>query len=275
VTASKTAEAMAGIAAVALILDSLEVLANRDAYSRDGIFSYDVLGATRRYLAASPIASAARVLYSYAGVLVLTSLQLVCGVALLAEFVVSTEQRMALVGVAALVAAVSRMLLRARSHLGGEGGDEILLIVLLSIGATAGLAGSGAAWVAACYPGMQLLLAYEVAGIAKLAGAEWRSGQAIVNINRTMLFGNQRVYRCVRGRPRVASAVSRAVIAMECGMPLLIFAGVPGAWAIVMIGLAFHIAVAFMMGLNSFVWCFGSAYPSLLLLAHHVPHLGV
>lgn len=274
-TASQTAEAMGGIAAVALIIDSLEVLANRDAYNRAGIFSYDVLRATRRYLAVGPIASAARVMYRYPGVLILTSLQLVCGVALLAEFAVPSEQRIALFGATALVGAVIRMLLRARSHLGSEGGDGMLLIVLLSTGATAALAGSGAAWVAACYPAMQLLLAYEAAGIAKLAGAEWRSGQAIVNINRTILFGNQRVYRCVRGRPRIASAVSHAVIAMECGVPLLIFAGVPGAWAIIAIGLAFHIGVAFMMGLNLFVWCFGSAYPSVLLLAHHVPHLGV
>lgn len=64
-----------------------------------------------------------------------------------------------------------------------------------------------------------------------------------------------------------------SVIAFECSAALLILAGTPGAVAIIAGGLAFHVGIALVMGLNTFLWAFASAYPALLYLAHQVDRL--
>jgi hypothetical protein len=64
-----------------------------------------------------------------------------------------------------------------------------------------------------------------------------------------------------------------AVIAFECGAPLLVFGGAHGIVLLIVCGTAFHVGIAIVMGLNNFVWAFTAAYPALFMLSTHLPHL--
>ena len=50
-------------------------------------------------------------------------------------------------------------------------------------------------------------------------------------------------------------------------MPLLVLTGPRGCLVFIAAGLAFHIGIAFTMGLNLFLWSFAATYPCLYLVS--------
>lgn len=111
---------------------------------------------------------------------------------------------------------------------------------------------------------VQLVLSYFLAGIAKLRGATWRDGTALIGIFGTVYHGVGWVHRLLAGRPALARVLSWFVIAFEVLFPLILLGN--GWVLVVFLGITnlFHLATSFLMGLNGFFVSFTAAYPTLM-----------
>jgi hypothetical protein len=111
---------------------------------------------------------------------------------------------------------------------------------------------------------LQLVLAYMTAGVAKLASPDWRSGRAIAAIVRCRTTGLQRAFTCVQRFPATARAACWATMLFEVAGPLLLVAGADAGIGFVVIGTAFHVGIALVMGFDEFLWAYVAAYPVTL-----------
>jgi hypothetical protein len=104
---------------------------------------------------------------------------------------------------------------------------------------------------------------YVVAGASKLASPSWRSGRAIRDLLSTHAYGSQRLSRLVAQRPYLARFLSWVTMLWECTFPLVLI--VPDELRVVLLcsGVLFHATMAWLMGLNTFIWAFAATYPAL------------
>jgi hypothetical protein len=112
----------------------------------------------------------------------------------------------------------------------------------------------------------QTCLAYGVAGVAKLLSPVWRSGAALALILDTSTYGSAGAVAALRRHDGVGRLLTRSVIAAEVlfGLGLVFVLPASLAWTLLAWGVAFHLANAFLMGLNTFLWAFVSAYPAII-----------
>jgi hypothetical protein len=130
------------------------------------------------------------------------------------------------------------------------GSDAMTLVVLLGLA----LARSFDPRLGLAYIAAQLVLSYFVAGVFKLRDPSWRDGSALA----ALLSAPQ--YRDTPLRlPRMAGY---AVLGFECAFPLALL-DVQLTWAFALLGLAFHVLNARVLGLNRFLWTWLAAYPAL------------
>jgi hypothetical protein len=253
-------------AGVGIFLDSCESLTRRHELDRNGLYNWQVLSVGRKYLVQGLFARPLGALFTYPTVLLLPGVQIVAAMALFIAPALGMRDRFLVIAVAASLAVLARMLFYMRQQVGLDGSDQMLTIVLLSCAGGAALGNTIAGLAAASYAGLQLLLSYWVAGVAKVISPEWRSGRAIVGITGTSDYGQPRIHRVLVDHPVVARWTCWWVIAFECLGPFLILAGRGGAVALLILGLGFHAGVAIVMRLNNFLWAFAAAYPSVFLL---------
>jgi hypothetical protein len=153
------------------------------------------------------------------------------------------------------------------SHLrrlfGLEGGDQLLLVVLVALLLREFFAPSSrrdeiVLWLIALHAAM----AYATAGIAKLSVPGWRSGEYLHRMVRSSLFGHPAAAAALAS-PSRAAVVSWLLLTFEVGF-VAIFWLPPGAeLAVLAVGFAFHLANAWLMGLNGFLWAFAATYPAI------------
>ncbi len=255
------------IAAVGIVVDSLEQIAQRETLSESGVFAFSVLRTGWRPFVDGPMARPLSWLMAYPRVLAVLALQM-GGALLLLVLPLADDGLRQVLGIAGFaLVVVSRMLIYARNQMGLDGSDQMFLVV-----STAGLIGwlgarTGAVDVAVIYIACQLILAYVVAGVAKASSPIWRSGRALGALLDTVGLGRPQLAALLRRHATVSVAACWFVIVFECLGPALVLGGVRGAWCFIAVSGAFHLAIAFVMGLNSFVWAFGATYPAVLFLA--------
>ena len=260
--------------AAAVVLDSLELIAERRHLRDDGLFALPVLVTGRpRTLMRGPQAAPLRALFGYPTVLALPALQIVAAAVLAAAVAIRTPALEVAAGLGAIVIIVARGLLYLRNQFGLDGSNHMILAASTAIAVVLLVPDQGAQQIALYYLAGQLLLGYAASGIAKAFSPEWRSGSAIPEITSTISYGTPAVGAVLMRNRAVGLLLCWSVIAFECSAPLLLLAGTPGAVAIIAGGLAFHTGVAAIMGLNTFFWSFASAYPALLYLASQVDRL--
>jgi hypothetical protein len=171
--------------------------------------------------------------------------------------------------VSLLILIVTSSFLTFRTWLGTDGADEMGQIC--SIGAFVIITGlllnqfnislAGILLIAG-----QLTIAYFVAGFTKLLSFEWRSGRAIISAMGTYSYGHPLGAKLFSSSKITSVCFCWGVIAAETLFPMaLLF---PRQLMIVILGLffLFHLSHAYFIGLNTFVWSFASAYPSIILL---------
>jgi hypothetical protein len=164
----------------------------------------------------------------------------------------------------AIVIAVTTLLLRFRCSLGTHASGTMVMITFTAaaLSLTAGTRLSlifALAFIAA-----QSYLAYFVAGAGKLAEKSWRSGQAIPLISSTLMWGNGQRAAMLKSHRLLARALCWITMLGECSVPLTLVVPLPVAIALLCCAGAFHVITAVEMGLNSFVWAFGSTYPAII-----------
>lgn len=115
------------------------------------------------------------------------------------------------------------------------------------------------------YLALQLILSYFVSGLVKVTNTEWRSGQALEDVFRFSVYPVSEHLRHLADRPRLIFGASWAVMIFEILFPLSMFHNAALILALCFAAV-FHVANAFLFGLNRFVWAWIAAYPSLLWL---------
>jgi hypothetical protein len=115
------------------------------------------------------------------------------------------------------------------------------------------------------WSGGQAVIAYCTTGVAKLALASWRDGLALRAALSSYQWGEARTATLL-ARPGVALAAAWAVILLEALFPLALFGP---AWllaAALAAMFTLHLAIAVVMGINTYPWAFLSTYPAIWAL---------
>jgi len=170
-------------------------------------------------------------------------------------------------GAAVLMLVIQTLVfLRFRGPLNG-GSDYmttlvILALALFSLVKQTNPVGQVALW----YVGVQVVLSYFVAGLAKARHREWWTGAALKNY---LLISNYAVATPVKKwalGQGVSKIVSWIVLLFELSFPLCILSP---KLCLVYISMAviFHLTNAYVLGLNRFLFSWVAAYPALYFLS--------
>ncbi|MEK9523356.1 hypothetical protein ACIOMM_20115 [Streptomyces sp. NPDC087908] len=155
------------------------------------------------------------------------------------------------------------------SHLatpqGNDGSDQITLIAATALFlARLSPADSLAQQACLAFIAAQLTLAYFAAGVAKTFGPSWRAGTAVAEIVSTRTYGAQWISQIARRRPAPFVFATYGTVMFEVAFPLLFLLPSSSIPLFLGVAMSFHVCVAFLMGLNSFVFAFAATYPSII-----------
>jgi hypothetical protein len=242
------------------VVSTLEWVANAELFGKDGLLSWRVLGLRPGRAFRSPLLR--KLLWERSMVSVLA-------LRLAAAGLLVASGRPALACASLVVIVATSWALTLRCWLGSDGADQMGQVVafggiLVSAGWLVGsdlTAVAGVVLIAG-----QLTLAYVTAGIAKLASAEWRSGQALVGIMSTYAYGQPTAARVVAGPPWIPRCLCWLVMTAETAFPLAVVTSRPALVAVLIVLLSLHLLNGALMGLNLFPWAFVAAYPSVIAL---------
>lgn len=170
---------------------------------------------------------------------------------------------------ALLIIAVTNALLILHST--SDGGDKMAMAVIYglllqmfgAITAQPLLALAGLLWV-----GGQLTISYATSGLSKLVLVGWRNGAVPRQALSSFSYGNHITQNLMR-YPVVALILAWGIILIESLFPLALFAPLPFLIAALGGMALLHLSIAFVMGLNTYVFAFIAAYPSALLLSQY------
>jgi len=172
-------------------------------------------------------------------------------------------------GLVLVVLAVSGMFINYRNLIGGDGSDQMSLLIVIALIPAVFFPNDRLVQVlCAWFIALQSALSYLVAGIAKVASLQWRSGECLLPILRTTAYGHPGVALRLGTIEGIDRAISWATIVFEISFPLVLFAPVPMVVCVLVLGVAFHGMNALLMGLNCFFWAFVAAYPAILFIRH-------
>lgn len=167
--------------------------------------------------------------------------------------------------------ALSTAALYPRGNYGGDGSDQVSFQTAAAtfVARTAPTAGvqDAAIW----YVGLQSALSYAVSGWVKLFGRSWRTGTAIPGVMRTRAYGNKRVWKMLKDRPRLASLSAHGMLAFEALFPLVFVARGRLTRPFVAAAVGFHSIIAGSMGLGRFLTAFGSMLPAVAYTTNRRP----
>lgn len=233
----------------ALLLQTLELLQLRRAFADTGVWSWPVLSLELRVLP-PPL----RWLLPYRAFLIVLALRLALAPLLLLG-----------VSWVAPLLLLSQLAISARFRGAFNGGSDYMSVVVLL-----GLSG------AACFPSstliveaslayvcVQLVFSYFIAGVVKIARAEWRTGAALTRLLTSNRYGTPAWLTTLVQRPRLARPLAGILLIFECGFPCALL-GPRVAAGFLAFGLLFHVGNVLAFGLNRFLFAWLAAYPALL-----------
>ena len=154
-----------------------------------------------------------------------------------------------------------------RGGLGNNGSDQMLHLILVSswLGLLVGTQHSQA--ICLGFITCQLSLAYLTAALVKIISPGWRSGHHLKNILSLYTFGHPFVLHLLTSNDLLFRVSNTICLSWEFSMGAALWLP-PGYCAFFLLcGLAFHTAVAFTMGLNTFLPAFAAAYPAALFIS--------
>ncbi|MBU6374528.1 MAG: hypothetical protein KGQ59_00890 [Bdellovibrionales bacterium] len=157
--------------------------------------------------------------------------------------------------------------LRWRGAFNG-GSDYMTVLVLLALSVAACFGGGKITSYALGYIGMQVVASYFVAGLVKIKQAEWRSGHALRVFLGSSLGQTSPWVRILLSRQSFSFYAAWAVMLFELFSPAILILGRNFTFLFFWISAAFlfHLANAFTLGLNRFVWAWLAGYFGLIHL---------
>jgi hypothetical protein len=250
------------ICSVGAFISSLEIIVLRDHYKRDGMFSWEIhrlLGSARINSRLLPAFDA---VFSYPAVIYVTGLRALSSIGV---FLCFTHKEI----FASLVTllAITSVMYTVRGPDGRSGADQMTKIIFVSASLSL-ISTREFVWKAeVLFLVAQLTLSYLTSGILKVREAVWRKGEALSLIFRQQNYGNWVIWRAVTNNPRLTHLLTWSVLSFECAFPVVFFLPLTLAMLFLAVGVAFHMANAAVMGLNTFVWPYLSLYlPTLWIV---------
>jgi hypothetical protein len=249
-----------------VVLSSAEWLHNLPLLREDGLLSFQVLR-LRPSLLRSPALQGQ--LYSVRTVQAVLCARIAAAVALLLPRASAADLP------ASLLILLSCGYLARRTRFGGDGSDQMGMV--LALGVTLMSAGRAAgdpplAWCGVLAICGQALLAYPAAGIAKWVSPVWRSGVAVPRVMDTQSYGHAAAARLAAGSPLLSRALCWLIILSESLFPVVLLLPPRALLASLVCFAIFHLCNAYFMGLNAFVWSFLGTYPSVMLANAQIRH---
>jgi len=252
---------------VGLFISTMEYMKKIQIFSPTGLLSWNVMQI--RWEKSSPDSFLKPLfnLFNEKGLAIIFGLRCLIIFALL-FFPLETTYGWILVGLLGLSLLASSMI----TFYGSDGSDQMnmLIIITLFLCHFPLAQGSYLATLGLWFIGLQTCLSYTVAGIAKLASAEWRASTAIKDVFSTRTYGSRWAAVFLKKHPAVNVFLCWNVMIMETLFPLCLI--LPFNYALVFIiwGFLFHLLTAVIMGLNSFFWSFIATYPALFYINHQI-----
>lgn len=253
----KTLELITRLISFAVLLQGLEILLLRRAWSKNGAWDWDIL--KKEY---SPK------LQRYLSVFLDEKyfLILICIQILMAAINVFAAQFLLSGG---LLFTTVLIAVRFRGTFNG-GSDYMTTLILLAV-FIAGFCPDNSLGQLACfaYIGIQTILSYFIAGLTKLKEKSWRNGQAIKQF---LLHSNYPVdsnTKALIKKPFFALMASVIILIFECTFPLVLL-DKRICLIYLCIGFLFHLENFFVLGLNRFVFAWLAAYPALYYLSDYI-----
>jgi hypothetical protein len=245
------------LASLAIVQGTLELLAARASFGDDGTWRWSTLSRELRALA--PV-------LRYRPFLGVLALRLVAALLLLAGV------RGGAHGGVALVLWTTSLLANVRFRGTTNGGSDMMLMVVLSA-LTVAHAAPHSEWAqraAVLYVAAQSFMSYFIAGVAKVANPAWRDGRAVRSFLTTKHFAVPPLLVRSLDAPARSRAVSWAVMAFECAVPLAMTRPFVCA-AYLGVAFCFHIGNAWAFGLNRFVLAWAASWPAVLYASSLAP----
>ena len=249
-------------ASITVIVDAIEIIVERRQYSSSGIYNFEVLKTSKRWMMNRWLGPIYNILFKYPNYIFIISIQLA-----VATFAIShlfTNLSLFFVIIILLIHLLSHL----RNRYGMNGSDQMQVIIFACLVVFyAAPSDSIIQKFSIFFLCFQSLLSYFMSGLAKLVSPVWREGSAIVGIINTESFGNKKFAQFLIERPLLSKSVCWWVIIFESVFPLFIFTGVQTTIFFVIFGVMFHLSTAILMRFNSFFWSFIATYPALLFFA--------
>lgn len=244
---------MSRLLAIALVLQTIELLQIRSALRDDAVFAWPALRREHASLP-GPIRSTFSLVLPYRRFVALLWVRLPLALALLAGQ-----------ALAAPLLLFSQVAICVRFRGTFNGGSDYMTVLALLALTLARLFRSYpvAATATYLYVAVQLVFSYFIAGLVKWREPAWRSGTALSTFVNDARFASPRWARALFGGTRLGPLACWAVLAFECTFPLALLeprATIP----YVVLGGAFHLFNAAVFGLNRFFFAWSAAYPALV-----------
>jgi hypothetical protein len=247
------------IAAAGSLLMALEDWLNREEFSDAGLMSWPVAQLTWHWSADERVMQRLRAMYGYRTFKLLALARVGLSGLLVPACLFLGRLSIGLLATGVLVLFVVSHI---RTPYGGDGADQMLVIVLAGVALgwllpEGGLAQKLALW----FVTLQLVLSYGVAGVAKAVSRPWWNGTGLTGIFSTHSYGSPRFSAMAYRWPALVIAMSWSVILFEASFPMALFAPKEVVALLLVTGALFHLGTAFIMSLNTFLFAFLAAYP--------------
>jgi hypothetical protein len=118
--------------------------------------------------------------------------------------------------------------------------------------------------------GLQSLISYFVAGLSKWKKSEWRSGQALRAFLQITIYKTPKWMNSLCKKDVFVCGLSWILMLFEVGFPIVIFSRPELAERFLILGLLFHLANAYWLGINRFLYAWVATYPCVLFMVKNL-----
>lgn len=201
-------------------------------------------------------------IFRYPGILVILAIRAGAALGVIATLFASEPSLIPL-----LVLSMTTLIFTFRSSESNDGSDQMGSIAVLAC-TLAEISGTQAGkCIGLTFIAFQASLAYGTSGFLKAGAKGWRNGTFIMDILRTSSYGNKHVLDFLRNKLVLATLLGCGVAYGDCGLSVAMVLPPLLCITVLFLGVVLHVGIAFVLGLNTFLWSFVATYPALLWIS--------
>lgn len=177
-----------------------------------------------------------------------------------------SERYLLLAGSVTLLLATVLISLRSNGY-GLDGAHQMNVIILAHL-TVFWLAPAGSAIRTWCLValGLHAVVAYVASGVFKAVGPMWRNGDAVAGIMSAKIYGHRFLGGLLNRYRGLSLLMCWLTIIFEVSFFVVLFSGSTVLYAVLAVGMMFHVANAVFMGLGGFLFAFVATYPAVVFL---------